>query len=125
MSTWADELIERLQQANRDFSSRLEIAERTKTLTASAKNDQYGMEITVGDDCRIVGLTLSPAALKLPSRELSAEILRLARSARSKYARELEKVNLEVLGDNDLSRRILEEIREKYPEDENEEGRRS
>lgn len=125
MSTWADELIERLQQANRDFSSRLEIAERTKTLTASAKNDQYGMEIIVGDDCRIERLVLSPAALKLSSRELSAEILRLARSARAKYARELEKVNLEVLGDNDLSRRIVEEIRQKYPEDENEEGRRS
>jgi hypothetical protein len=120
---WVGPSLERIDEWERGFAERAArakvLAERTSQLSATARDGDMLVEVTVGPNGQVTDLRLDEKIRRQPAATTARQILGAMRSAREALVRQFSEVATETVGvDSETGRAVLAGLKSRLGLDE-------
>jgi DNA-binding protein YbaB len=122
---WVGPAVERIEEWERGFAERAAqakaLAERTARLSATVREADGLVEVTVGSDGQVTGLRLDEEIRRQPAPTTARQILAAVRAAKADLLRQFGEVTAETVGaDSETGRAVLAGLAARLGTDEDE-----
>jgi DNA-binding protein YbaB len=122
---WVGPAVERIEEWERGFAERAAqakaLAERTARLSATVREADGLVEVTVGSDGQVTGLRLDEEIRRQPASTTARQILAAVRAAKADLLRQFGEVTAETVGaDSETGRAVLAGLAARLGTDEDE-----
>lgn len=122
---WVGPAVERIDEWERGFAERAAqakaLAERTARLSATVREADGLVEVTVGSNGQVTGLRLDEEIRRQPAATTARQILAAIRAAKADLARQFGEVTAETVGaDSETGRAVLAGLAASLATDEDE-----
>lgn len=122
---WIGPAMERIDEWERGFTERAarakELAERTARLSATGREADGLVEVSVGSDGQVTGLRLDEGIRRQPAATTARQIMAAIRTAQTELSRQFEEITAETVGlDNETGRAVMAGLRARLTPDQGE-----